>query len=116
MCYYDCIVFQCTDWKWGNFRAHCNKEYRIGETCGMKLVYQSLGQAQKCRLCEKLETKYRRRAAEIERITRWQAEGRCPSSVEKGCNTVHQLDQEINAILAERDQRRMTLGSNSRQR
>ncbi|KAJ6160141.1 hypothetical protein N7519_003509 [Penicillium mononematosum] len=28
-----------------------------------------------CRLCEKIETKYRRRSAEVDRLDRWKREG-----------------------------------------
>ncbi|KAH7113059.1 hypothetical protein EDB81DRAFT_826446 [Dactylonectria macrodidyma] len=37
MCYFDQVVWACGNWKWGRFRQQCNKEYRIGETCGLKL-------------------------------------------------------------------------------
>jgi hypothetical protein len=114
MCYYECIVFSCQDWKWGNFKQHCNKEYRIGETCGMKLVYQSLPQNHKCKLCEKIDTKWRRRESEADRVRRWTVEKRCPASVEKSMVIINQLDREITELQAERTQRWQAIGGQSR--
>ncbi|KAL2075906.1 hypothetical protein VTL71DRAFT_849, partial [Oculimacula yallundae] len=37
MCFYDSITRDCGCTKWHHFRLHCYKEYRIGETCGLKL-------------------------------------------------------------------------------
>jgi hypothetical protein len=114
MCYYDCVVYSCQDWKWGNFKQHCNKEYRMGETCGMKLVNQNLQQGQKCKLCERIETKLRRREIEVDRVARWRAEGRCPASVEKSLAIINQLDREMNELYAERTQRWQAIGGQSR--
>jgi chorismate mutase len=76
----------------------------------MKLVNASISAGQKCKLCDKIETKLRRRQTEVERITRWQAEGRCPASVEKSVETVNLLDREIYQLQAERMQRSQNIG------
>ncbi|KAH7113079.1 hypothetical protein EDB81DRAFT_826637 [Dactylonectria macrodidyma] len=52
MCYFDQVVWACGNWKWGRFRQQCNKEYRIGETCGLKLVYGRQDEAKKCKVCD----------------------------------------------------------------
>jgi hypothetical protein len=111
MCFYEQYRFICGDWKWGNFREHCNREYRMGETCGMKLVYQTAQQPSKCKYCEKADTKLRKRQTECDRITRWQREGRNPASIEKSMEIVKQLDSEIQQIYAEISNRRQALGS-----
>lgn len=105
MCFYDQIVYACGDFKWGYFRQHCNREYRIGEVCGMKLVYQSVGETVNCKVCEKLHTKYRRRQTECDRIERWTREGNRQASIEKSMEVIHQLDREIQALLSERERR-----------
>jgi hypothetical protein len=111
MCFYEQSRFTCGDWKWGNFREHCNREYRMGETCGMKLVYQTVNQNGKCKYCDKVDTKLRKRQTEVDRIARWQREGRNPASIEKSKDIVHQLDSEIQQIYAEITNRRQALGS-----
>jgi len=111
MCFYEQYRFTCGDWKWGNFREHCNREYRMGETCGMKLVYQTQQQPSKCKYCEKVDTKLRKRQTECERISRWQREGRNPASIEKSLEMIKQLDYEIQQIYAEISNRRQALGS-----
>ncbi len=71
MCFYDQFIFSCGDYKWGHFRQHCNREYRTGETCGIKSIMQTLRVDNKCKRCEKLDTTFRRRQAEARRITSW---------------------------------------------
>ncbi|KAM5528208.1 hypothetical protein FOXYSP1_19477 [Fusarium oxysporum f. sp. phaseoli] len=66
MCYYDQILWACGNWRWDRFREQCNKEHRIGETCGLKLVYGRQDQAAKCNLCTQISSKKRR----IEKATR----------------------------------------------
>lgn len=71
MCFYDIIRFTCGDWKWGHFRQHCNREYRTGETCGMKLVMQTLPVQQECKHCFRTATALRRQQAEGKRVSSW---------------------------------------------
>jgi hypothetical protein len=110
MCFYDVYKFECGDWKWGNFRQHCNKEYRMGETCGMKLTLENIHQPTKCRLCEKYDTKLRKRKAECDRIERWQKDGKNPASVEKSYANIASLDEEIRVIYDELSTRRNNIG------
>lgn len=107
MCFFDQHRFQCGDWKWGHFRQHCNREYRTGETCGMKLIMQTVPVATKCKLCEKIDTKQRRRTAEVDRILRWKKEGgKFAASIDRSADMVRSLEKEINDLGFER-QRRM---------
>jgi hypothetical protein len=111
MCFYEQYRFTCGDWKWGNFREHCNREYRMGETCGSKLVYHTTHQQSDCKYCEKVKTKLRKREQECARIDRWEREGRNPASIEKSLDTIKQLDSEISAIYNEIANRRQALGA-----
>ena len=109
MCYYDMYKFACGDWKWHHFRAHCNREYRTGETCGMKLVMQTVPVREKCKFCDKLDTKKRRKAQEMDRIARWRGEGgRFSASIEKSEKAVMSLEREIRDLMGERDRRMRT--------
>ena len=106
MCFFEQQKFQCGDWKWGLFRQHCNREYRTGETCGMKLIMSTSTVNQKCKLCEKLDTKHRRRATEMERITRWKREGsKFGASIERSSDIIKSLEKEIRDINYERQRR-----------
>lgn len=106
MCFFDQHVFNCGDWKWGHFRQHCNREYRMGETCGIKLVSTSYRVGSTCKICEKIDTKQRRRMAEVERVTRWQRDGgKFVASIEKALNAIKGLDVEIYQLNMERGRR-----------
>ena len=106
MCFFDQHRFACGDWKWGHFRQHCNKEYRTGETCGMKLVMATLQASQKCKLCDRIDTKNRRRTAELERIHRWQREGgKFKASIDRSYDIVKVLDRELRELTNERERK-----------
>ena len=110
MCFYDQYKFACGDFKWGNFRQHCNHEYRTGETCGLKFIMQTFAITTKCKTCEKIDTKKRRRNAEVERIARWQLEAwKYKASIEKAYSTVASLDREIYELECERLRRAQTM-------
>lgn len=112
MCFYDQHRFQCGDWKWGHFREHCNREYRTGETCGMKLVLSTHAVQQKCKLCDRIDTKKRRRGAEVERIERWQRDGgKFKASIEKSLEQVKHLDYEIYNLTSERQMKLQAVAS-----
>lgn len=111
MCFFDQHRFACGDWKWGHFRQHCAKEYRMGETCGMKLVMQTIPTGTKCKLCDKIDTKMRRRAAEVDRIGRWQREGaKFRASIDKAMEIIRCLDSEIYELSCERQRRLQAIG------
>jgi hypothetical protein len=64
----------------------------------------------KCRLCEKIETKYRRRSAEVERLERWKREGgTLVASMDRSQRLIMELDREICLLKREREDRRNTL-------
>ncbi|OKP13205.1 hypothetical protein PENSUB_1305 [Penicillium subrubescens] len=64
----------------------------------------------KCRLCEKIETKFRRRSAEIDRLERWKREGATlVASIDRSHKLIMELDKEICALQREREDRRRTL-------
>lgn len=103
MCFFDQYVHDCGDYKWGPFRQHCAKEYRTGETCGMKLIMATYRIPQSCKICDKLETKYNRVRKEQERVIRWQKEGgKKKASIENACDNIRHLESEINSLKKQR--------------
>jgi hypothetical protein len=78
----------------------------------MKLVMQTVTVGQKCKLCEKIDTKMRRRAAEVERINRWQREGnKFRASIDKSMEIIRGLDSEVCELGDERNRRLQGIGS-----
>ncbi|PBP20199.1 hypothetical protein BUE80_DR009085 [Diplocarpon rosae] len=99
----------CNCGKWGHFRQHCSKEYRTGETCGMKLVMNSYPKAEKCKICTKIDTKQRSIRKEEERIARWRREPNRAHSIEKAEDTIKDLSQEVGKLVRERESRQKSL-------
>jgi hypothetical protein len=80
----------------------------------MKLVMQTVPVGQKCKLCEKIDTKTRRRAAEVERVNRWQREGnKFQASIAKSVDLIRGLDSELYDLQCERNRRLQGIGAQS---
>ncbi|BCR92789.1 uncharacterized protein ACHE_80689S [Aspergillus chevalieri] len=110
MCFYNQKRFVCGDFSWTSFAHQCNYEYRTGETCGMKLVNRTENVKTVCRVCEKIEIKFRRRSAEYERVQRWKREGgTLVASIEKSQDMIRLLDQEILKLQKEREDKSRAL-------
>ena len=78
----------------------------------MKLIMQTVPFSQKCKLCQKIDTKMRRRGAEVERINRWQCEGnKFRTSIDKSMEIIRGLDLEIYELGCERNRRLQGIGS-----
>lgn len=106
MCFFDQYVHECGDFKWGPFRQHCAKEYRTGETCGMKLIMATYRVQQKCKICDKMDTKWNRRRKEEERIKRWRKEGgKKKASIEAAEDNIAHLDSEIQSLMRQRQEK-----------
>ncbi|KAH8635370.1 hypothetical protein IG631_10771 [Alternaria alternata] len=70
----------------------------------IRLINRSIGTY--CKLCEKINTKMRRRTAEVDRIGRWQREPhKFGASIEKSMEMIRSLDGEINELSCERNSR-----------
>ena len=83
MCYYNQKRWECGYWRWTQFSRQCPKEYRTGETCGLKLVMDVDNQKAACRLCKDIERKQRRLSKMEKDIARWREEGNKPATVER---------------------------------
>ena len=77
----------------------------------MKLIMQTVPVSRKCKLCEKIELKMRRRAAEVERLSRCQREGKkYRVSTDKSMEVIRGLDAEIYELNCERNRRLQGIG------
>jgi hypothetical protein len=99
MCFYDQKLFACGDWEWTQFAHQCIYENRTGETCGMKLINLTRYDSNNCRLCEKIQTKIRRRQRVLERLERWSREGRgLVATMSRSQLLVSDLEEEISQL------------------
>lgn len=83
MCYFDQKRWKCGYWRWASFSRQCHKEYRTGETCGLKLVMSTLDEPDRCKLCYDIDKKQRRLAKMSADINRWLREGNRSATIER---------------------------------
>lgn len=95
MCYFDRTYWTCGLHRWGKFRQQCPKEYRLGETCGIKLVYDRTYKGTQCKLCDQIEKKQQRLRKMEQNIDQWRKEGNRRATIEK---TEHDMAQTQDAI------------------
>lgn len=77
----------------------------------MKLVHDVIRNCDRCKICQKIDTKRRRQADQLSKIKRWQADGsKLKASIEKATETVHELDREIYQLNVERQRRAHAFG------
>lgn len=60
MCFFDQTRWTCGYWRWGDLRLQCPKKCRVGQTCGLKLIYDTLNERDECKLCHATRIKQRR--------------------------------------------------------
>lgn len=78
----------------------------------MRLVQQTLAVNQKCKLCDKIDTKQRRLASEKERVDRWKRDGgKLSASIDKSNEAIDVLQGEVKKLLDERKRRFDAIGS-----
>lgn len=109
MCYFEQSRWQCGFWKWGNFRQQCNKEYRTGETCGLKLVYETNYLPGNCKLCDQSDKKQRRYNKMAQDVERWRREGNRRATIEKTEIDMEEVRMAIEKLWIEHDDRLRTV-------
>lgn len=96
-------------YKWGHFRQHCSKEYRTGETCGMKLVMSTYPSPDKCKICSKIDIKERAIGKEEAKIKRWRHEHNRRASIEKAEQEICRYYGELNVLYTDKERKQMEL-------
>ncbi len=99
MCFFDQKVWSCGFWRWGTFRQQCTKARGIGNTCGLRLVYEVTYETNLCTLCTVIARKRRRLAKMVADTLRWQQEERCPATVERTKQMMTGLEGDISTLL-----------------
>ena len=108
MCYFDQTLYQpCGWWRWTRFREQCPKEYRIGETCGLKLVYQTVVRWEPCKLCIDTDKKRRRLAKMKADIARWEQEGNRTATIARTKDEAREVKRQIERMEREHEERKM---------
>lgn len=83
----------------------CQRQHRIGETCGAKLVHPDFieRRSETCRTCQDIDVKKRRYHKLCENIDRWSSEkGRFAASLEKAENERDLLIEKIRELQSQR--------------
>jgi hypothetical protein len=105
MCYYATTDYTCSDWKWGNMKERCPRQYRMGESCGAKLVHhESVTKSDHaCKICQEIQVKERRLRKNQEKIARWMKEGdKFRGSIEKAERESAFLHEQIEDLGSRR--------------
>ncbi|KAI1435460.1 hypothetical protein GGR50DRAFT_322196 [Xylaria sp. CBS 124048] len=106
MCFFEQTRWNCGFWRWGHFREQCNKEYRTGETCGLKFVYNTIREADNCKLCKDIEKKQRKYSKLSSDIKRWSTESSNRSaSIEKAQRELIEVCQAIDSMTKQHQTR-----------
>lgn len=103
MCYFDQTTWSCSFWKWGNFRQPCTKVYVTGETCGLKLVYNTNYKTNQCKLCDIMGKKRRCQYKIQQDVERWNKEGNRRANIEQAESDLAELEDQTNKIWAEHE-------------
>ena len=106
MCYFDHQLWRCGYWRWGNFREQCPKEYRTGETCGLKLIYNTYQEPGVCKTCETVSKKQRRVSKMLQDVDRWTCEGNRRATIEKTRQEIDVLQVQIGELCREHELRK----------
>jgi hypothetical protein len=60
MCVFDRQAWDCGFWQWSHFRGQCEKECRLGDTCGKKQPFSTFHEEGPCKVCFVLDAKQHR--------------------------------------------------------
>lgn len=103
MCFYDRTIFSCSDYKFGNFKQHCDKATDSGESCGVKMLMADFnGNSQKCTTCIRIEGVLKTRQEACVNISRWQKDEKNglkrSGEIEVAFNAIDAQDGELKAL------------------
>lgn len=82
----------------------------MGETCGLKLVYETKPDPNVCKLCQDIEKKQRRYGKMYRDVERWHREGGKPATIERTTAEMHDVWAHIERMTAEHEARLRSLG------
>lgn len=83
----------------------------MGETCGLKLVYDTKTENDVCKLCHDVEKKQRRYDKMLRDVQRWQREGNRNATIERTCHEMQDVVDQMLRIQEEHGNRLHSLGN-----
>ncbi|KXJ88574.1 hypothetical protein Micbo1qcDRAFT_235866 [Microdochium bolleyi] len=104
MCFYDQRTWECGYWKWDRFRMQCHKEYRTGETCGLKLVYESKKAGTQCKVCDAIDKKQRKYQKKANDMDRWKNDSSQWANYEAAEADAAKIHDEWTQLIAEHNE------------
>ncbi|UPK95632.1 hypothetical protein LCI18_006567 [Fusarium solani-melongenae] len=81
----------------------------MGETCGLKIVYETKTEPDVCKLCHDTERKQRRYDKMYRDVQRWQDEGNRSATIERTCGEMQTIMGQIYQMREEHDYRPYSL-------
>ena len=82
----------------------------MGETCGLKLVYETRVEHDVCKLCQDTEKKQRRYDKMYRDVERWQREGNRSATIERTCTEMRDVLGQIYRLKEDHEIRLQSLG------
>jgi len=82
----------------------------MGETCGLKLVFDTRIEDDICKLCHDTEKKQRRYDKMYRDVQRWQREGNRTATIERTCDEMQDVLDQIYRMKEDHGQRLQSLG------
>lgn len=82
----------------------------MGETCGLKLVYDTRRDTDVCKLCHDMEKKQRRYEKMSRDVERWQREGNRKATVERTLRDMQEVADQMLRMNDEHISRTSSLG------
>lgn len=77
----------------------------MGETCGLKLVFETKFEQTTCRLCSDIEKKIRRQSKMQRDVERWHREGNRSATIERTCAEMREVELQIQRMSGEHQNR-----------
>lgn len=114
MCYYEMYLWECNDWRWGNFKQHCEKEYRMGETCGIKMIYRTQNVPGCCKLCEEINRKKRKHEKARADFDRFKRDPQRQATAEVRLEEIQALEIQIKTLQDNRLAKMTNVGNSRR--
>lgn len=81
----------------------------MGETCGLKLVFDTNTERDVCKLCHDIEKKQRRYDKMSRDVERWQREGNRTATIERTCGEMGEVTAQISRMKEDHDRRLQSL-------
>jgi hypothetical protein len=81
----------------------------MGETCGLKLVYETKNEGDVCKTCHDTEKKQRRYDKMYRDVERWQREGNRSATIERTCGEMHDVLNQIARLQNDHETRVLSM-------